>query len=90
MLYSEQGRGMQASKTVCDGENIYMEVGLFNRVVKAPAPESLNELQYCRGGMCSLGGGAALTGLTATELVQGEFDLEDVESVEAGVDQSDE
>jgi len=90
LVYWEQGQGIQASKTVCDGENVYMEMGMFERVVKAPAPDDLKNLQHGTGGMGGFGAGAAPTVLDATELIQGEFDLEDVESIEAGFDQSNE
>lgn len=90
LMYWEHGQGIQASKTVCDGENVYMQMGMFSRVARAPAPQGMKELQRSTGGMGGFGAGAASAVLHPAALIQGGFSLEDIESVEAGFDQSNE
>ena len=90
LLYAEHGQGMQASQIVCDGQDVYMKMGMFSRVAKAPAPEGIKDLQECTGGMSGFGPGVWTRAVDASKLIEGEFPLEVIESIEAGFDQGNE
>lgn len=89
---SSQGEGTSATRTVCDGETVYIELPAFGRVLKAPAPGSLAGFRNLGPGM----GNAASQTIAAgdklpdvTAIIDGSLAPDDVLSVKGGVDRSD-
>lgn len=89
---SSQGEGTSATRTVCDGETVYIELPAFGRVLKAPAPGSLAGFRNLGPGM----GNAASQTIAAgdklpdvTAIIDGSLTADDIASVTGGVDHSD-
>jgi len=84
LLLMEQGEGMTQSKTVCDGKHLYVEMGMFDRVGKLPAPKDLEDTdhQWAMDGLV----GRQMRLLDFRSLLSGKIDLKDVESIKAGLD----
>ena len=89
---SSQGEGTNATRTICDGETVYIEVPAFERVLKAPAPGNLAGFRNLGPGM----GNAASQTIAAgdklpdvTAIIDGSLTPDDVISVTGGVDRGD-
>lgn len=89
---SSQGEGTSATRTICDGATVYIELPAFGRVLRAPAPESLAGFRNLGPGM----GNAASQTIAAgdklpdvTAIIDGLLTPDDVVSVTGGVDRGD-
>ncbi len=91
-LASSQGEGTSATRTICDGETIYIELPAFGRVIKAPAPESLRAFsnlgpEMGNAAAHTVAAGDRLPDLTA--LIDGSLTRDDVVAVRGGIDSTD-
>lgn len=89
LMYAEYGEGMAAFKTVCDGTHLYLEMTSFNRVAKVPAPEDLQDMNWCQSCMTGFQGEGMEKWTELYEQLQGNADLGNV-NVKAGIDESNE
>lgn len=89
LMHYETGDGMQQTRAVCDGEHLYLEVGMFSGAVRLPAPDALGEMPLEDFGIGG-GGMGAFPLPDARSMISGDFDVETFASVEYGIDESNE
>ena len=92
LFFTETGEGMTKSRVVCDGKNVYVEIGAFKSVLKMPAPKDMAGLtEYMSSGL----GGVPSTGeglevLDYGALLQGTVKADQAASLCAGFDRKNE
>ncbi|MGI5816783.1 MAG: hypothetical protein ACOX9R_01665 [Armatimonadota bacterium] len=86
-MFFESGDETQRSRAVSDGEYLFLEVGMFNGVIKLPAPASFDEMPLEN---LSMSGGAGIESMKLPDIasiLSGAFDVGGLASVEHGLDE---
>lgn len=88
MVY-DSGTGMQSSTMISDGTNMWVEMEIFDSVIKMPAPADVSELNLEEwAGM--FGSGAMMQLPDVKSLVSGGFDVERLQSIAWGLPEGNE
>lgn len=88
MLF-ESGDEMQRTRAVCDGENLYLEIGMFPGVIKLPAPEDLAGMPLDRLSMSAATGTSTVKLPDIASILSGAFEPGELGTVQYGIDEAD-